>query len=176
MSERKKWLDRASYWSAMIATAAGIVAAVIMFATQKFAKFEITGARIDLSTREISITKRIETIGDEITVMKSQITQLTKIPETVRVATKLKELDAKVVALQSNLDALNKAIMSSPEKALEVPMLKRDISALQAQHENATKSLEREITRAYDTIKWVIGTIALGILGLAASVFLKGKQ
>ena len=49
------------------------------------------------------------------------------------------------------------------------------MTSLQAQYENATKSLEREIERAYDTMKWVIGTIVLGILGLAASILLKGR-
>jgi len=71
---------------------------------------------------------------------------------------------------------INKAIMQSPEKALEIPILKRDIESLHQQYEGTTQALEREITRAYDTIKWVIGTIILSILGLAGSVILKAKE
>ena len=92
------------------------------------------------------------------------------------VSVKLAKVEGEIEQLASKLDALNKVIMQSPEKAIEIPMLKRDISSLQKQYEYAVESLQNQITRAYDTMKWVIGTIVLGILGLAASILLKGRD
>lgn len=132
--------------------------------------------RLQCLPRSLRFRERFESLASDISILKIQIAELTRVPESVAVSTKLQELDAKLTAVDAKMSALNNAIMASPEKALEVPMLRRDLLALQNQYESATKSLEREITRAYDTIKWVIGTIVFGILGLAASVFLRGKQ
>lgn len=176
MTARKIWFDRASVIVTLGAAIAGVVAGVITFSAEEVRKIEVVDVEFAVRPKESALSQQIENVHKEVSLLKVQVAELTKVPESVAISAKLHELDAKVAAVDEQLSALNKTIMASPEKALEVPMLRRDILAIQRQYESVTKSLEREITRAYDTIKWVIGTIVLGILGLAAGVFLRGKQ
>lgn len=174
MAERKIWIERTSTVAAVIATLSGLIAGALTYT--KLTKIDVGGIRVAIPTPESAVSRKIADLVDDVSVLKVQVAELTKVPQSVAVSAKLQELDAKLTALDAKMIALHNAIMASPEKALEVPMLRRDLLALQNQYESATRSLEREITRAYDTIKWVIGTIVLGILGLAAGVFLRGKQ
>jgi predicted RNase H-like nuclease (RuvC/YqgF family) len=176
MDIKKSWLDRAGIGAALLGVSASLIAGIMTFTAGKLTKVEITGIELAMPPKKSTLATQIAKVDNEVSILKTQVAELTAIPESVAVSSKLKELEAKVAAVDEKLGSINKAIMSSPEKALELPMLRRDILALQNQYENGTRSLEREINRAYDTIKWVIGTIVLGVLGLAASVFLRGRK
>lgn len=158
--------------AAIISLIAGLVAGLITFTSTKVI---VPPGDVSILFHDQVGQQQINKIQNEVSIIKAQVAQLTAVPQSVSVSAKLRELDAKVSSINNKLEAMNKTIMASPEKALEIPMLRRDILALQRQYENATTSLEREITRAYDTIKWVVGTIVLGIIALVASVFLRGK-
>ncbi len=173
MNIKKSWLDKASVAAAMLSLVAAMIAGAITFITKKF---PIDTLELAITPQEQVGRQQITKLENEMSILKAQVAELTTVPQSVKVSTRLKELDVKVSSIDEKLNALNKAIMASPEKALEIPMLRRDVLALQKQYENATMSLEREITRAYDTIKWVVGTIVLGIIGLVVSLFLRGKR
>ncbi len=173
MNIKQSWFDKASMAAAIVSLVAGVIAGSITFTSKKLL---IPPVELAMTSQEQAVRQQITKVQSEISILKAHVTGLTTVPQSVKISAKLKELDAKISLIDDKLDVLNKAIMASPEKALEIPMLRRDVLALQKQYENATTSLEREITRAYDTIKWVVGTIVLGIIGLVASVFLRGKR
>jgi len=170
MAGKIKWLDKASMAATLIA-AIGAAVAGFFTTTLKKPKLEI----LEPIRVERTYISELKELSEELTRVKAQMDSLTKLPKTASVSAKIAEIESRLSAFDKKIDVLNRVILQSPEKALEIPMLKRDIASLQVQYENATKSLEREISRAYETIKWVIGTIVLGILALAASAFLKGK-
>ena len=172
MKIKKSSFEKASLAAGIISLVAGLAAGFITFRSIKF--IVPSGDKSILLQEQVS-QQQINEIQNEVSIIKAQVAQLTTVPQSVAVSAKLRELDAKVSSIDNKLNAINKIIMASPEKALEIPMLQRDILAIQRQYENATTSLEREITRAYDTIKWVVGTIVLGMIALVASVFLRGK-
>ena len=126
--------------------------------------------------REAALSHDLNYLKQEVLTIKNKVDALSNVPEGAPVVAKLKELEVKLISTDEKLSSIRREIMQSPEKALEIPMLRRDIQALQSQYDNATKSLEREISRTYDTVKWVMGTIVLGLLGLATSIFFRGRQ
>ena len=65
--------------------------------------------------------------------------------------------------------------MQSPENALSVPMLRKDVDALKLQNEHTAKSLEREIGSAYEIIKWVLGTHSTWDTGYCRECIYCGK-
>lgn len=172
MSKKKTIWEKASLWAATVGVVATLVGATSTFFLQA-TNIESAGIEFQLEPTEIVGSPQYSDLANELELIKDQFSTITAIPEDTAVASKLAELESRLDKLAQNIKTINKAIMQSPEKALEIPMLKRDVQALQNQYKASTEALEREITRAYDTIKWVIGTIVLGIIGLAASVFLR---
>jgi len=169
MSEVKSLWEKASMWAALGSAIASIIGGVIAFTFEKSVGIDISEPRLTVSQKETpELTKQIEELKNQFAALKS-------IPTESKIAAQLSEFESKLIILDSEVKVINKAILQSPEKALEIPMLKKDIATLQKQYENSTALLEREMSRAYETVKWVIGTIVLGILGLAASVFLKDE-
>lgn len=80
---------------------------------------------------------------------------------------------AEVVALNKRLDAieteqrrLSAIITASPEKAVAIPMMRRDIDDVKTSQTQAGDALRREIDKIYDLNKWIIGGLAVGVLGL----------
>ena len=164
--------SKASIVTAILGAVVAIVGAVITATFDR--QVELAGIKFE-PTQQVRLSDYRD-LEAELDLIKSQVSALNSIPEETVVSVKLAKVEVEIEQLASKLDALNKVIMQSPEKAIEIPMLKRDISSLQKQYEYAVESLQNQITRAYDTMKWVIGTIVLGILGLAASILLKGRD
>jgi len=155
--------------AAVLATVASLVAGIMTASFDSLTEIERSDPGLIIKTETSPALQK------ELEALKAQLASLQEIPNDVKVSAKLEVFEAKITQFESQLNVINKAILQSPEKALEIPMLRRDIASLQKQYENSTESLEREIIGAYETIRWVIGSIVLGILGLAASVFLKER-
>jgi hypothetical protein len=72
--------------------------------------------------------------------------------------------------LEGRLSALESALMTSPEKAVAVPMLKQEIDGLQDRTRSDLDGIRGEIGRLFTLTQWFIGlmfTIALGMFGLS---------
>ncbi len=170
MSVTKNIWDKASMGAAVLGAVASVIAGMLTFTFDKGAEISISEPSLVVSQKYTpELTQKVEDLGKQLAALKS-------IPKESKISAQLSQFETKLKRLDSEVKVINKAILQSPEKALEIPMLRRDIVSLQKQYESSTKSLEREISRAYDTVKWVIGTIVLGILGIAASVFLREQS
>lgn len=89
------------------------------------------------------------------------------------------ELSAQITLLQENVDSIRAALGSDLERSLSVPLLRKDLVQLEAQVRERTTAASREIDRIYDQNKWflgLMGTMAVGLLGLAVSNFLQARR
>lgn len=119
--------------------------------------------------------QRMIDLESDIATIKAQLEGIQELPSDLPVSSKVKEIEAKIDTVNGKLDSLNKAILESPEKALALPLLRRDMDSLQKQYVSAVSNLEQEVSRAYDIFKWVTGTIFLGVISLAVGVFFKPR-
>lgn len=74
------------------------------------------------------------------------------------------------------LGALEAVILTDPQKALALPLVKRDVEALQEQRRRDIESMRAENARSYDLMKWLIGLMALvslSLIGTAAGHIFK---
>jgi hypothetical protein len=81
--------------------------------------------------------------------------------------------------LQTRLSGLESALMTTPEKALAVPMLKQQVDTLQDRTHSDLDSVRGEIGRLFTLTQWFIGlmfTIALGVFGLALSSLRRSSE
>ena len=81
--------------------------------------------------------------------------------------------------LSERLSALEAAIQADPVKAVSLPLMKKDIEALQDKTKADSEALRAEVARVYTLIQWFIGlmfTIAIGLFGLALGNILKSER
>ena len=82
--------------------------------------------------------------------------------------------DIKIV--QTSLDKLNSAILTTPEKALTLPLLRKDLDDLKIQDQRDVDAIRLEIGRAYDLNKWLIGFLLAAILGTILGNILQARS
>lgn len=96
-------------------------------------------------------------------------------PANVEVA----RLATQVDGLRAEVKQLTDAVGQSPEKALAVPLLRKDMDNLREGYRHDLDATQSEMNRVYDLTKWFLGTVvtmALALLGLAVSNFLQLRR
>lgn len=80
--------------------------------------------------------------------------------------------------LDERLGRLEGAILQNPEKALSVPLLRRDLDNLERSYASGVESLRAEVERIYGVAKWFGGLILAMVIGVAinsASKLIDGR-
>ncbi|MFK3718666.1 hypothetical protein ACI2J9_03590 [Pseudomonas fulva] len=92
-------------------------------------------------------------------------------------------IDKRISELSNRLGALEAAISDSPEKALSVPMLRKDQAALSREVDASRIAVKSEIDRLNDQFKWILNGIAAALvlmlgaaLSMLGNVYLKSAQ
>jgi hypothetical protein len=175
-SKRRRYLQMAAI---SVAMAASLATGFGGFLTQRLVvsephRYTDEVTRLVKSDQDnLAELQRLQSRLDEIQSAVGKIATMR--PETLRIATLSAELDS----VRAQVDKLDDAIGQSPEKALAIPMLKKDVDDLKDDYRRDTDNTQGEINRVYDQNKWFIGlmfTMALGLLGLAVSNFLQLRR
>lgn len=177
-----------SLWSGIsffVATISGLTAGLLML--------NIVTTDTIVSSRqpiEISLSRAVEEeINDvraivielekTISLTQNQIRALKTVTTEQKVSVELAAIKKIVEKLRSNYQTIETAIVENPQRAMSLPILRRDIDALGSDLRGDLAATRKEIDRMYDWSKWFVGlmaTMALSVLGLAIVNFLKGKE
>jgi uncharacterized small protein (DUF1192 family) len=117
-----------------------------------------------LNQRELST--RFNLVSQEVQRLKSEVNNLQKPTSQGRLAAQVSGMNAKLGQIDDEVSALQVAILRDPAKALEMPLLRRDIESNQAANQAALAAVRLDIDRQYDLMKWILGTFAVGVIGL----------
>ena len=79
-------------------------------------------------------------------------------------------------AVQASLNTLNLALESSPEKALTLPLLRKDLDDFKVSNQRDLETLRGETTRSYDETKWLIGLILAAVIGMIVNNLLQTRS
>lgn len=106
--------------------------------------------------------------------LRSQTAQLRRDQEQIRDAAngngpkvQLSDLSLRLERLEARQVRLEQAILTTPEKALAMPLLRRDLDAAKDANTQALASIKANVDQVYDLTKWFIGALAVGIFSLA---------
>ena len=100
---------------------------------------------------------------------------ISKLPDRDKLSIQFRQLQKAVADIQDREDKLEKAILTNPSKALEIPLIQRDLENIKVTQQANILSSKESIDRIYDLAKWLLGGIAVSIFTQAVVNFLKEK-
>lgn len=75
--------------------------------------------------------------------------------------------DAQVQQIDKRLTAMEAAVLSSPEKSLAIPLLRKDLDDSGKRLDEYNLSVKAEMDRLYEQQKWMLGGIGAVLLAIA---------
>jgi hypothetical protein len=123
----------------------------------------------DLEKRLLSVAGLPAKVGDESSVGKLQV-QITTLRADVD------KLSTSVSEQRNTIDSLNRAFLPDPEKALSIPLLRKDVDQIRTGNQHDIDALRDDIKANLDLNKWLIGLIAAGMLGTILNNMLQGRR
>ena len=126
----------------------------------------------DSNTLKTKYLKYQEYVDD----IKLELLTLKTTDSTTEVGAQIALIHVDIVALSSRMKSLEDALLENPEKALAIPLMRKDMKQIEDAHKQSVATMVRSIDRIYDQNKWFIGTMALGLITLAISSFVQTRQ
>lgn len=129
------------------------------------------------SDRDLTFaTDRPASAADErIGRMEAEVRRLRIQMDVIREAGGLPEgaeLTVQVNNVERRLRSIETGIVETPEKALSVPLLRRDVTALSDTYKADQQSLRSDVERLYTIIIWLLGTVmavAISVIGVVVA-------
>ena len=161
----------------VIATGAALVGSIVVFfetPKQNFEQQLVEDVRRELQILKISIDE----IKHQVVLFQEQLNSLKNISTEQKVASDLSVLRKGIAQIETKLEIFDKAIVDNPERAMSIPLLRRDIDALSTDLKGDLFVTRQEVNRVYDYSKWFLAlmvSMAVGVFGLAVQM-LKRKD
>ena len=120
----------------------------------------------------------LEAIGrqeDRLNALELSLKNMTSIKVNGQNASQ-SQVITEISTLNTRVNNLNAAIIASPEKALAVPLLRRDIDAMTKRVEEVQTQGKADMDRLYEQQKWMlggIGAVLIAVAGGAITIILR---
>lgn len=162
--------------------------AIVGFSLTSFYSYSFLSAhRTDIATEKAeSLERNLLMLTDGMNVLAVQtahvqklLDQMSSLPTGSRASLEISKLRSDSAQLQAQITALNAAILDSPEKAVSLPLLRKDIENLKTSRETELANIHNEVSRLYDLNKWVIGLMFaffVSLLGLAVANLFQSRR
>lgn len=121
----------------------------------------------------------IERLTAQYHALSREIDTLSKLPAEAKWKIEISKVESRLSSIETVQSMILKSIGENPEKALSVPLMRKDIEHLREIFENEINTTRDSVDRIYDQNKWFIGLLiplAVSVLGMSASSFLGRKK
>ncbi|HEY0069149.1 MAG TPA: hypothetical protein VGE04_04185 [Chloroflexia bacterium] len=109
--------------------------------------------------------------------LSEEVNALSRVPEDVSVAAQLGSLNSSLDNLHERFTRIESIIIADPAKALELPLIRKDIDSIREVNQSEAAAIRQDIERSYTLIIGTILTLALAVLATAFSnITKKGKE
>ncbi len=117
----------------------------------------------------------MKTSNKEINDIRDSLQNVPKLSEGSKLSLQLKQIQKSVADIQSREESLERAILVNPSKALEIPLIQRDLENIKVTEQANIVLLREGVDRVYDLTKWLLGAMAVSIITLGIGNFVKEK-
>ena len=122
-----------------------------------------------------TLAAQVEGLKRELELLRANAAKAATLPDDAKLAQQLVQLASTGKSLDDRLQRLEAVILSNPAKALEIPLLQRDLEALRVAQQTNQLAAKDSVDRLYDISKWLLGTMAISIITMALSNLLKPR-
>lgn len=166
--ERKNLLEMSSWVAGLVGF---VVAALSFFIAAPEKKIE-TQHPIVLSTPSAANTD-LAKLKTEFNEFRNALAKVEATPHNPKIGIQLAQLQSTLAGVQARQEKLEQIFLNNPSKALELPLLQRDVEALKLMQQTNAASLKDSVDRVYDLNKWLLGGLAISVISLALANLLK---
>lgn len=165
--------------SITVALTAAMIFGLVFDESKTLNNTELAQKISSIELEKENLRKEVSSLNSELLTLKSSLDAIAKIPDEHGWKSEASKISVSIDRLDARLEALESAITEDPAKALAVPILRKDLDNTEKSLKAELAQTKSEIDRMYDQNKWFIGlmfTIALSVLGMAASSFFNRKD
>ncbi|MHB8950196.1 MAG: hypothetical protein ACYC4S_14170 [Rhodoferax sp.] len=175
ISKATSRLELASWAAGLISV---VVASITATSAFNFGK-DIASTRVDPKVL-LAVQSEAKTLQQEVATLKASMASIQAASASApisptEVGRKVTANAAQLADVSTRLQRLEQAILATPAKALEIPLIQRDIEAIKQAQITSTAALKDSVDRVYDQNKWLLGGVSVSILALGLSAFLRAK-
>ena len=161
--------------SSLIAVAvAGLTAAAALFGSLDAVREPLSNA--DVVTLNVRTIEAVRDLRKQIAQLKIDQAALIKGDPRTPADVRLNQIVSRLDSIEAREARLEQAIMSNPEKALAMPLLRRDLDAAKEANVQGIAAVKASVDQVYDLTKWFIGALAVGIFSLAIPNLLSRRR
>jgi predicted RNase H-like nuclease (RuvC/YqgF family) len=153
---------------------ASVVLAITTAGLASISVFSSWTFRVIAPATKTPSTSEIEQLSARLQKLETSFREASK--EGKSPSDRTSDTSAEIPLLKGKVEALSSAILASPERALAIPLLRRDIDTLSKRIEEAKGQGKADIDRLYEQQKWMlagIGTVLLAVAGGAVTVIFR---
>jgi hypothetical protein len=110
-------------------------------------------------------TNALTRLDAEVARLRTEIQALRSAPDRTSIGAQVASLDVAITDLRQRQGRLEAAIMEDPARALQVPLLRRDLDNLVAQQVQQMETQRRDVERLYQLLIGLFAALAVSILG-----------
>ena len=157
----------------LVVGVAGLVASV----SQINDLFGVKAKKSDTAFMEvIGVRSHLETLDSRLTRVDDLVKALTKPDPAASISVEQQKLSFQMNSLDERLKKIESVILESPERALSIPLLRKDIGEAVKRAEEYRAASRSDIDRLYEQQKWMlggIGTVLLAVIGGAITIIFR---
>ena len=179
--DRQRARERRRVFSVTLSGVASGMAALVVFGSSIVSVMteRVSGVNAAVqSGTEVDrrIVDRLGQLQIEVAALRKAQASIAQLPPGAKTTVPLEELNAKIDAVARRQDRLEQAIQSTPEKALSMPLMRRDIDNMRENNAQSIAAIKASVDQVYDLTKWLLGALAIGVFSLAIANFLQRKS
>ncbi|RDS80959.1 hypothetical protein [Dyella psychrodurans] len=177
--ERKERNQRAARLRAATTTMFVAIAGLVLSTSLLFGTLKNKPLRIPAEPN----TDSLNTLRANLAMLQDRVAKLDQLTKAAYLtapsadtSTEQRRLAAEVVSLNDRMTKIEDAISESPEKALSIPLLRKDVEDTSKRLGDYRDATRADIDRLYELQKWILGGIGVFLLtaiGWAASMIYK---
>jgi hypothetical protein len=104
--------------------------------------------------------------------LQVQVSKLSRPSNASRLTSRVDGMEQDLRQLEADQGELEDSLLNNPAKALQLPLLARDVESDRRANEAALLAIRQEMDRQNGLMQWVLGTFTLGVLGLLVTVLI----
>jgi hypothetical protein len=163
--------------SSVLSVLAGIGGSLVALyiTTSSSVRLEPVNLRVE-QVASVEVAREVASLRAEVKAVQDSIQNARDLPKDTKLAIQLQQIQNALADVQTRQSKLEQAILTNPAKALEVPLLQRDLENLKTAQQANILAVKEGVDRVYDLNKWLLGAMAVSIVTLAIGTFLKSKE